>query len=393
MDFEDMEKQRQEGLKAGETKNTSPSQNTMTLRERFLRTMHFQRVDLIPNYEFGYWDETLTTWRRDQGLPASVVDEASAYDYFGIERYAVAPVDTGMKPYVEAKTLEQNDERIVLRDGYGCVYEMNAQGNKSIPHYLEFPVKDRKTWEVAKQGLIDMANRYPANWDELVETYRTRDYPLGIWFGSLVGVARNIIGFENIALMICEEPELMEEIVETFCECSCKTIERAVRDMQFDFAGGWEDICFNSGPIVGLPFFRNVVTPRYKRITDILRQHGITTIFTDCDGNLNHIAQCFIDGGINTMFPIEVHGGTDPVALRKKFGKEIKLWGGVDKMIFLEDKAAVKKEMERLLPAVEEGGFIPTVDHRVQADASLDLYKYYMDLKREMFHVGGEGKY
>jgi uroporphyrinogen decarboxylase len=102
---------------------------------------------------------------------------------------------------------------------------------------------------------------------------------------------------------------------------------------------------------------------------------------------------CFLEGGVNTMFPVEVNAGTDPVALRAKYGKQLRLWGGVDKMIFLKDKAAVDRELQRLRPVVEEGGFIPTVDHRVQADAKLDLYKHYLDRKREWFNVGGEPRY
>ena len=62
-------------------------------------------------------------------------------------------------------------------------------------------------------------------------------------------------------------------------------------------------------------------------------------------------------------------------------------------MILLKDKAAVDRELERLRPVVEEGGFIPHIDHLVQANASLDLYKHYLDRKREWFNVGGEPKY
>ena len=391
MEFEDLEGQRKEGLEAA-AKSRGCSGGEMTLRERFQRVMHYQRVDPLPNFEFGYWDGTLTRWHK-QGLPGTVVDEKTAYEYFGIESSHIAPIDTGIRSFLKPVTLSEKDGKRVYRDEMGITAEINIGGDRSIPHFLEFPIKDRKTWEPYKEALLDQQNRYPENWSELAEKYRQRDYPLGIWFGSMIGTARNLIGFENIALMVCEDPELMEEIVETFCQCSLDAMERGLRDVQFDFGAGWEDICFNSGPIVGVPFFRNVVTPRYKRITHLLRRHGIDVIFTDCDGNLSHIVPCFLEGGINTMFPVEVHGGTDPVALRRKYGKDLLFWGGVDKMIFLKDKAVVDAELERLRPHVEEGGFIPTVDHRVQSDASLDLYKYYLDRKRELFHVGGNPKY
>jgi hypothetical protein len=56
-------------------------------------------------------------------------------------------------------------------------------------------------------------------------------------------------------------------------------------------------------------------------------------------------------------------------------------------------KAAIRREMERLQPLVRAGGFIPGVDHRVQADVKLENYKYYLKLKRELLGVGGTPQY
>lgn len=374
------------------TRRTRKASARMTLRERFQRAMHYQRVDKLPNFEFGYWEETLRRW-RGEGLPEWVVDEASAYDYFGIESWVVAPINSYIKPICAEEVLEETAERVITRDVLGIVSEINKKGDKSIPHYLEYPIRDRETWQPYKESLLDLSGRYPKDWAKLVKSYRRRDYPLGAPIGSLIGIARNLIGFEGIAMMTCTDPELLEEIVETFCQSIIGTIEPALREVQFDFAAGWEDICFNSGPIVGAQFFRDVVAPRFKRITELLRLHGVDIVQTDCDGNLSTIMPSFIEGGVNTMFPIEVHGGTDPMALRRQYGRGLRLWGGVDKMIFLKDKAAVDAELTRLRPVVEEGGFIPTVDHRVQADASLELYKHYLDRKREWFNAGGEPKY
>ena len=391
MEFEELEQEAEEGRKAAEKQATTGG-DEVTLRERFQRAMHYQTVDTPPNFEFGYWAETLTKW-HDQGLPEWVVDEATAYDYFGIERYYSAPINPGLRGLYKPEVLEEKDGKRITRTAFGVIQEENIEGDRSIPRFLEFPIRDRETWQPFKEMYEDDAGRYPENWDELAASYRKRDYPLGIPFRSLIGVPRNLIGFENLALMVCEQPDLMEEIVETICQCICRTIERGLRTVQFDFACGWEDICFNSGPICGVPFFRDVLASRYKRITDLMNLYGVDIVYTDCDGNLSHVMPYFMEGGVNTMFPVEVHGGTDPVALRKEYGRELRLWGGVDKMIFLKDKAAIDAELQRILPVFEEGGFIPTVDHRVQSDASLDLYKHYMDRKREWFRVGGEPKY
>jgi uroporphyrinogen decarboxylase len=364
----------------------------LTLRERYRRAINFRKVDRMPNFEFGYWAETLNNWHRE-GLPAEVKDEKSAYEYFGIENWKTAPINVmGMKPAFEHEVLEEDEKYLTYRDSSGYIARINKTGDKSIPQYIDFPIKDRATWEAFKFRLQPGADRVPENWAELVAAYNQRDYPLCVPIGSMIGTPRNWIGFENIAMMIYDDPELLEEIVETLCCLVTDTLARILPDVEFDFAAGWEDICFNSGPIVGVNFMREVVMPRYKRITDLLNRHGCHVAFTDCDGNISAVVDSFLGGGINCMFPVEVHGGSDPVALRAKY-PDLRMQGGFDKMKLLAGKKAILAELKRLLPVVNEGGFIPGVDHRVQADVSLENYKYYLKMKRELFETGGMPQY
>ena len=364
------------------------NESTMTLRERWRNTMHFQQADRLPNLEFGYWVETLPAW-HEQGLPASVSDEKSAYAYFGIEDWVRAPINAMTQPYCTKEIVEQGEDYVISRDVDGALRKEMTTGIRTIPQYIEFAVKDRESWERFKARLDPAApGRYPDNWDELVEEYRNRDYPLCVNIGSMLGKPRNWIGFENIALMVYDDPALLEEIIETCCVCVCETIKRALTEVEFDFGAGWEDICFKNGPIVSPRTFRELVVPRYRRITNLLHEHGIDIVWTDCDGNLNPIMDEFLDGGINCMFPIEVAAGSDPVSLREKYGKRVLLHGGMDKMAIREGGKAIERALLRLKPIVDEGGFIPHVDHRCPADVTLENYKLYLKLKREIFNAG-----
>ena len=362
--------------------------SNLTLRERWNRAMHFEPVDRLPLMEFGYWDETLPEWHK-QGLPEDVRTEAEAYAYFGIEDWAVAPIEVMIHPRPAMKIIEENANYTIWSDTDGAIRKEIREGVKSIPSYLRFAIESAEDWKKMKPQM-DPTNpdRYPADWEEQVRAYADRDYPLSIDIGSMLGKPRNWIGFENIALMFYDNPELIEDIIETCCVCVCGTIERALKDVQFDFAQGWEDICFKNGPIVSPKMFAQYVVPRYKRITDLLHAHEIDVVWTDCDGDINPIADQFLAGGINCMFPLEVASGTDPVALREKYGKTMLLHGGVDKMPLREGPKAIEKELLRLKPVVDEGGFIPHVDHRCPMDVPLENYKFYLKLKREIFNAG-----
>ena len=44
-------------------------------------------------------------------------------------------------------------------------------------------------------------------------------------------------------------------------------------------------------------------------------------------------------------------------------------------------KDAIRAHLKEFIPLIEEGGFIPTVDHTVPPEVSWDAFRYYMDMK------------
>jgi uroporphyrinogen decarboxylase len=66
------------------------------------------------------------------------------------------------------------------------------------------------------------------------------------------------------------------------------------------------------------------------------------------------------------------------------FGKSLRLWGGVDKRVLAQNRKAILSHLAEFIPLIEEGGFIPTVDHTVPPDVPWDNFKIYMEYKREL---------
>jgi uroporphyrinogen decarboxylase len=147
----------------------------------------------------------------------------------------------------------------------------------------------------------------------------------------------------------------------------------------------WEDICFNTGPMISPDFFRNRVVPRYRQITEVLKAYDIDTVIVDCDGYIEPLVAAWLDGGVNIMFPLERAGRSDPVALRRKFGPRVLLMGGIDKRKIALGGDEIVRELEYLAPLVDEGGFVPHCDHLCPADVSLENYRFYLQKKREIF--------
>jgi uroporphyrinogen-III decarboxylase len=362
-----------------------PVFGSMTPRERFARCMHFQSVDRVPHMEFGFWDETRVRWHK-QGLPAQYDSHETIETYFGCMHTVHAPMTMATMNSRPEVIVETRENSVVKRDGLGTLFEQIRHGAGTIPHYLEFPVKDRASWAAFRDEFLplDFEERVPADIARTGAALLRSDRPVAVSLGSYLGYVRNWIGFENIALMFYDDPELIEEIIAHLSTIYQGVLGRVLPHVSADLACGWEDICFNSGPICSPDMFRSIVIPHLKPVLRLLRQHGVDVIWTDCDGDIRPLVPLWLEAGLNCMFPLEVHGGSDPVEIRKKYGHEVLLVGGFDKMALLKGKKAILAELKRLEPTVADGGFIPHVDHRCPPDVSLDNYKYYREQKQKL---------
>lgn len=356
----------------------------LTRRERFLNVFMYREVDHVPDVEFGYWEETLKRWHRE-GLPEWVNNDYKADQYFGFEAWYwnEVPVHIPFKRF-EYKVLWEDDRRRVFRDETGVVkMELKEGCGTSMPSFLEYPVKDWETWESYKER-FDLENIQYPGFEELKDKWRERDYPLGIFAGGFFGWARDLMGLRGLCNAIIREPELVKDMFEFRTKMMMKAIEKPVREVRLDFAHWWEDMCYNGGPLISPKHFEELMVPQYRRITEFLKEHGVWLNIMDCDGNIERLIPLWLKAGINCHFPCEVKAGSDPVKLRSAFGRGLLLMGGIDKRALIKGPKAIDSELERVKRLVEEGGYIPHVDHRVPADVPYSHYLYYLERKRKI---------
>ncbi len=120
-----------------------------------------------------------------------------------------------------------------------------------------------------------------------------------------------------------------------------------------------------------------------------MHKHGVDVVWVDCDGNIDALVPLWLEAGVNCMFPVEVGvWRADPVAYRKQYGKDLLIMGGFDKHILQRTPEGIRREVDRLAPLVEEGGFIGFCDHRVPPDVPLENYRLFVDLQREVWGQG-----
>ncbi len=359
---------------------------TMTDRQRFRRQMHYEPVDRCFNMEFGYWDENFHTWPLF--TENSITNNAEADVFFNFDRIKTISGKIWLNPAFDEKVIEVSSTRKIIRNREGLLAEVPADGHDSIPHFIKSSIETPDDWQKLKAERLNVDD--PAriiDVEAIKELHpEDRDYPLGVACGSMIGKVRDLLTFEGLAYAVYDYPEMVEDIVETCCVIVEHSLDQLLGcGIQFDLATGWEDICFKNGPIVSPEFFRDVVMPRYKRISKRLRAADIDIWYTDCDGDVRPILPYLLEGGINCLFPFEVNSAGHPGAMLDEFGPELRIMGGVDKMQLGAGRDAIKQCLERLAPWVHRGGYIPFCDHRCPPNVAPDDYLYYLDLKEQMF--------
>jgi len=372
----------------------------MTHRERILAVLEYRPYDRLPLIHFGYWTETLAKWRDEGHITAEEAagwGDGNEFDRsiekklgFDANWSRTIGAASRLYPYFESRVIKElpDGSRHIL-NGEGMIV-LQKPGAGSIPMEIEHTLTDRSVWEKEYlprlQWSDDRLNKKRAY--ELAELARSRGEFLGVNCGSLYGQIRNWMGVQGIAYMYADDEDLYTEMIDTVGELCYRSVEELLKlGIKFDFGHFWEDICFKNGPLVQPDVFAEKVGPHYKRITDLLKRHGVNFVSVDCDGCIDSLLPIWLENGVNTMFPIEVGTWEASIApWRAKYGRELRGVGGMDKRVFAEDYAAVDREVERLRGLVELGGYIPCPDHRIAPDGVWETVQYYCD---RMHHVFG----
>ncbi len=176
----------------------------------------------------------------------------------------------------------------------------------------------------------------------------------------------------------------MHEMMAFYADQIIETSRPVLEKTDVEYFTFNEDLSMKAGPLLSPATFRKFIFPHMRRVVDFMRSHGVKHVGIDTDGNPTVLVSLFMDAGIDILWPLERASDVDPVELRQRFGQSLRLMGGVDKRVIAQGPAAIRQHLREMIPLIEEGGYIPTVDHTVPPDISWDNFRYYMDAKMDL---------
>ncbi len=345
--------------------------------------------------EFGFY--CLERW-REQGLPADAdLAEWFRYDPPGNHQLGeLGWCEAAFVPAFETKIIEDRGAHEVEQDHAGRhVLYFKGRRNGFMPEYIDHPVKDWQTWEENVKWRLDPAA--PGRFDSLetrMMTARTRAAEGLMISQGLIGgymYLRSLMGPAELLYMVCESPDLIHDCMKTWFELADAVTARHQQHVTFDELFLAEDICYNHGALISPDMMRAFLFPYYAQLITNVKSRQIDPnrhlyLHIDTDGDAIPVIPLYRELGMDVMSPFEVAAGCDVVEVGRVH-PGLAVFGGIDKRVLATTRADIDRHVEAILPVMRErGGYIPTCDHGVPEEVSLENYLHY---RKRCVELGG----
>jgi hypothetical protein len=361
-----------------------------TPRECFKATARFQG-GALPRFEAGgFWTETIERWHRE-GLPAGV----TPWEHFRLDQFMDnAPPELSYHtdrvitppywPAFEPRVIEETAEHVVRLGDDGIVTRQVKHGT-SVPQFISYPVQRESDWPAVERRLDPEAPGRYADLERVAGRVRGRTTVLRFGICGAYGTLRNLFGPEGLGYALYDCPDLVRRILRHWVRFTCSLADHLCPAIDFDYAFLWEDMAFKTGPLLSPAHSRQLLLPAWREVIDYLRgRHGLDLVMVDSDGNDWELLPIFLEAGVNLFTPLEIAAGMEPLAIRDRH-PSLALLGGIDKRVLRDGREAIRREIDRKVPALlARGGYFPSLDHHVPADVSFEGFSVYLEELRSV---------
>lgn len=366
----------------------------MNPRKRYLETMLFGSPDKIPFSPGNGRESTIARWKKE-GMPEGMSQREALLKAIDIEDDKTKKVfnfnGVNFKPFpaYEEKILKHENGHYIVQTEFGSIVEM--ADNFNLIHlrsakdfvtrkYHKFAVENEKDWQDMKRRLdASSKERFPADFEKRCEEIKQRNYTAGLGVPGIFWTLRDFCGLENLCFMMIEQPDLVKEMAEHWCNFILKITREVVSRTDIDFFHISEDMAYKEKSMISPAMCREFLMPVWNKWGQEIK--GKCPLYAvDSDGDVEELIPLWIEAGINGCDPMEIAAGNDMYKYRKMFGKKMAFSGGVDKREIAKGGKNIIAEIKRIEPIVKSGGYLPSCDHGVPPDVSWPDFVEYSKL-------------
>jgi len=340
----------------------------MTSKERISRMYLHKEADRVPILDYP-WAGTISRWKRE-GMP----DNVDWRDYFGVDK--AESIGADITPRYPNEILEETDRYAIVKSSWGVTMK-NFKEEDATPEFLDFKIINPEEWAKAKARMTPSHDRI--NWTHLKNNYpqwvaEGRWIGAGFWFGFDVAHSW-MVGTETLLMAMIEEPEWVVDMFNTYLDMCIAQFDM-VWDAGFRFDSiDWpDDMGYKNTPFFSNEMYCALLKPVHKRAVDWAHNKGIYAHLHSC-GDIMPLLPDILETGIDALNPLEVKAGMDVLGIKKMYGDQIVLHGGINAVLW-DKKDEIITEVERCVPILKEnGGYIFASDHSIPNSVSLENFQ------------------
>ncbi len=260
---------------------------------------------------------------------------------------------------------DPNDERNLMRDVFGRVWEARNNKGNFNPYYLYGTVNSLEKWKETKQAIEGpITEKYTTMVKKFYRRInkKHKDNIFVAVTNDLAGVfesASQGMGMAYYSRMIHKDPKFIKEVHEVIAEFTA-TCYNSYMDVGAELFIESGDLAYHTGPMMSPKKFYELLLPAYRIITDAVHERG-QKIVLHTDGHVTPLLDFVVDCGFDGLQSLEPTAGVDLALVKKKVGDKLCLMGNIDvahdltygtkEEVFNAVKYAIKT-------AGPEGGFI-----------------------------------
>ena len=323
----------------------------MDQKQRFLGTLSGEGVGRFPLFDLDPDEETIEKWHRE-GLPR----ETSVAGFFNLEIHYSVGLTIRSYPYFEKAADLLTDPSSFARH-----YDPDDP-SRYEPDFVE------RCARLAREGRVVYVD---ASGGGLLQMLGVGDWE------SLVAAS----------LALIEKPQMVADLLDRTTDFYCVCLERVLSKVSVDYAAFYEPIASNTGPVISPAMFERFAMPGYRKVLGLLEKFSVPLrILCTTGGNLTSLLPPLIEAGINGLWISNIRdAGMEYAALRKTFGLDLALIGGIDAGALSQNGNAVRKTVEETVPPLlESGRYLPCLDDRPRSNIPFAQYRLFRELLEEI---------
>lgn len=342
----------------------------MNSKERVMHSLNFEKTDRVARFD-SYWPEFEELCKVELKLDSNVLLD----DYFGIDISIACPDETTFPSY--QKVIAQNSYETIVMNGWGAT--VRQKHGAFFEENLDTVIKSSEDLDRFPFESAFLDARY-ADFEQKVKFDKKRGKCV---FGKIGGPyirSSFIRGAEDYIYEIAADPGFVKELALKLTEHLISiAIEELRRGDLYD-TGIWiyDDMGYNSGPMMSPKSFEDIYLPCYKRLVSEIKKAGAKIVCLHSDGNILPLLDMLIDAGIDGINPVEPRAGMNIKELKKKYGNKLAYIGGMCNSDVLVNGPGerIENQAKEILEVARDGGVIIGA-HSIGPDISVHNYLTY----------------